>query len=71
MALSENARQVIAQTITRSAFAIPVNFPEGGIASMTAAIERGLEEAGLVVVRRDDLEAVGWNETQDSRDSDN
>jgi hypothetical protein len=70
MALSENAKQVIAQTIARSAFAIPVDFPEGGIVSMTNAIERELEEAGLVVVRRDDLEAIGWNETQDSRGAD-
>ncbi len=70
MALSENARQVIAQTIARSAFAIPVNFPEGGVAAMTAAIERELEDVGLVLVRRDDLEAIGWNELQDSRDSD-
>jgi hypothetical protein len=70
MALSENARQVIAQTIARTAFAIPVDLPEGSVATMTAAIERELEEAGLVVVRRDDLAAIGWNEQQDSRDAD-
>ena len=38
---------------------------------MTAAIERGMEEAGLVVVRRDDLKRPDANEIQDSRDSDN
>lgn len=70
MALSENARQVIAQTIARTAYAIPVSFPEGGIDTVMAALERELEEAGLVVVRRDDLKAIGWNEIQDSRDAD-
>ncbi len=71
MALSENARQVIAQTIIRTAYAIPMTFPEGGIETLMAALDRELEAAGLVIVRRDDLEAIGWDEIKDSRSSDN
>jgi len=70
MALSENAKQVIAQTIARTAFALPVDFPEGGVAKMTDAIERELDEAGLIVIRREELEALGGTDRQDERPSD-
>jgi hypothetical protein len=70
MPISENAKQIIAQTIARTAFALPVSFPEGGVTKMVDAIEQELDEAGLVVLRRDDLDAIGWNETQDRRNSD-
>ena len=55
MALPEHARNLISQAIAHTAFSISCRIPEGGLIRMTEQIERELENAGYVVMTREQL----------------
>jgi hypothetical protein len=55
MGLPEEARRLISQSIVHTAFSISCSVPEGGIIRMTEQIERALEEAGYVLMTREQL----------------